>query len=121
MADDYEISVAIIEVLVRCAKKSTWQPWKHAADRATSIGEHTAFLKAIIALAPIIGHGTGSITEEFRRITVGKKRAFPRSHGEPAQSDSCRGHSAGGRWPAAWSAGNPPPADETRRFHVNRI
>jgi hypothetical protein len=45
------------------------------ADRATSIGQHTAFLKeslAIIASAPIIGHGTGSIAEEFRRITAGK-------------------------------------------------
>jgi len=46
------------------------------ADRATSIGEHIAFLKeslAIIASAPIIGHGTGSIAEEFRRVTAGKK------------------------------------------------
>jgi hypothetical protein len=45
------------------------------SNKATSIGEHTAFLKeslAIIASAPIIGHGTGSIAEEFRRITVGK-------------------------------------------------
>jgi len=45
------------------------------ADRATSIGEHIAFLKeslAIIASAPIIGHGTGSIAKEFRRITAGK-------------------------------------------------
>jgi len=45
------------------------------SNKATSIGEHTAFLKeslAIIALAPVIGHGTGSITEEFRRITAGK-------------------------------------------------
>ena len=45
------------------------------SNKATSIGEHTAFLKeslAIIAAAPIIGHGTGSIAEEFRRITVGK-------------------------------------------------
>ena len=44
--------------------------------KATSIGEHIAFLKeslAIIASAPIIGHGTGSITEEFRHITAGKK------------------------------------------------
>jgi len=44
-------------------------------NKATSIGEHTAFLKeslGIIASAPIIGHGTGSITEEFRRITAGK-------------------------------------------------
>ncbi len=46
-----------------------------ATDRATSIGEHIAFLKeslAIIASAPILGHGTGSIAEEFRRITAGK-------------------------------------------------
>jgi O-antigen ligase len=45
------------------------------SNKATSIGEHTAFLKeslAIIASAPVIGHGTGSITEEFRRITAGK-------------------------------------------------
>src|SRR5262249_10035982 len=44
-------------------------------NKATSVGEHTAFLKeslAIIASAPINGHGTGSIAEEFRRITVGK-------------------------------------------------
>src|SRR5215471_7378466 len=45
------------------------------SNKATSVGEHTAFMKeslAIIASAPIIGHGTGSIAEEFRRITVGK-------------------------------------------------
>jgi O-antigen ligase len=45
------------------------------ADRASSIGEHIAFLKeslAIIASAPIIGHGSGSIAEEFYRITAGK-------------------------------------------------
>jgi O-antigen ligase len=47
----------------------------HAADEATSIGEHIAFLKeslSVIASAPIVGHGTGSISEEFRRITAGK-------------------------------------------------
>jgi len=46
-----------------------------AADRATSIGQHVAFLKEswmIIASAPIIGHGTGSIAEEFRRVTAGQ-------------------------------------------------
>ena len=46
-----------------------------ATDEATSIGEHIAFLKeslTIIASAPTIGHGTGSIAEEFRRITAGK-------------------------------------------------
>jgi O-antigen ligase len=48
------------------------------ADEATSIGEHIVFLKGslpIIGSAPIIGHGTGSITEEFRRITAGKTGA----------------------------------------------
>jgi hypothetical protein len=46
-----------------------------ATNGATSIGEHIAFLKeslAIVASAPIIGHGTGSIAEEFRRVTAGK-------------------------------------------------
>ena len=46
-----------------------------AADKATSIGQHAAFLReslTIIASAPIIGHGTGSIAEEFRRVTAGK-------------------------------------------------
>jgi O-antigen ligase len=45
------------------------------ANKGTSIGEHIAFLKeslAIVGSAPIIGHGTGSIAEEFRRITAGK-------------------------------------------------
>jgi len=44
-------------------------------DRPASINEHTAFLSGsltIIAAAPIAGHGTGSIAEEFRRVTVGK-------------------------------------------------
>src|SRR6516165_4608407 len=47
----------------------------HTADAATSIGEHITFLKEslpIIAAAPIIGHGTGSIAEKFRRVTTGK-------------------------------------------------
>jgi O-antigen ligase len=49
-----------------------------ATNEATSIGEHTAFLKeslTIVASAPIVGHGTGSVAEEFRRITAGKVRA----------------------------------------------
>jgi O-antigen ligase len=48
---------------------------QRGVDRAASIGEHIAFLKGsmtIIAAAPIIGHGTGSIAEEFQRITAGK-------------------------------------------------
>jgi O-antigen ligase len=46
-----------------------------AIDKPVSIGEHAAFLKGsleIIASAPVIGHGTGSITEEFQRITSRK-------------------------------------------------
>jgi hypothetical protein len=49
-----------------------------AANEATSIGEHIAFLKeslAIIASAPIVGHGTGSIPNEFRQIATGKTGA----------------------------------------------
>ena len=44
-------------------------------NTATSIGRHVAFLKeslAIISSAPLIGHGTGSIAEEFRQVTSGK-------------------------------------------------
>ncbi len=40
----------------------------------TSIGLHTAFFKEsleIIASAPIFGHGTGTIAEQFRRVTAG--------------------------------------------------
>jgi hypothetical protein len=46
-----------------------------ATNTGTSIGEHIAFLKeslAIVASAPMIGHGTGSIPEEFRLTTAGK-------------------------------------------------
>jgi O-antigen ligase len=50
----------------------------HTADAATSIGEHVTFLKgslSIIASAPVIGHGIGSIPDEFRRIAAGKSGA----------------------------------------------
>lgn len=46
-----------------------------ATNAGTSIGEHIAFLKesfAIVASAPMVGHGTGSIPEQFRKITAGK-------------------------------------------------
>jgi len=49
-----------------------------ASDTATSIGAHTAFLKeslTIIGSAPFIGHGTGSIPEQFRQITAGESGA----------------------------------------------
>ncbi len=52
---------------------------KYDANREpTSIGEHIVFLKGslpIIASAPIIGHGTGSITQQFQRVTAGKTGA----------------------------------------------
>jgi len=49
-----------------------------ATDKATSLGMHAAFLKeslAIVAAAPLIGHGTGSISGEFRRMTAGETGA----------------------------------------------
>jgi O-antigen ligase len=45
-----------------------------ATNEITSIGLHTAFFKEsleIISSAPIIGHGTGTIAEQFRRVTAG--------------------------------------------------
>ena len=50
----------------------------HATNRATPIGMHLAFVTealAIIASAPIIGHGTGSISDEFRGITAQRSGA----------------------------------------------
>jgi len=49
-----------------------------ATGAATSIGMHAAFLKEslpIIMSAPVIGHGTGSIPEQFRRMTAGETGA----------------------------------------------
>jgi O-antigen ligase len=46
-----------------------------ADGEPTSIAEHIAFLEGslkIIGAAPIIGHGTGSIPEQFRQIAAGK-------------------------------------------------
>jgi len=48
------------------------------SNAATSLGMHAAFLEesiGIIAAAPLIGHGTGSIAEQFRRITAGHSGA----------------------------------------------
>jgi O-antigen ligase len=49
-----------------------------AKNAITSLGMHTAFFREsleIIAAAPIIGHGTGTIAEEFRRVTAGASGA----------------------------------------------
>ncbi|HML07593.1 MAG TPA: O-antigen ligase family protein [Xanthobacteraceae bacterium] len=45
-----------------------------ATNEASSTGLHAAFLReslTIIAAAPVIGHGTGSIAEQFRHATAG--------------------------------------------------
>jgi len=45
-----------------------------ATNKMTSIGLHAAFFKEsleIISSAPILGHGTGTIAEQFRRVTAG--------------------------------------------------
>lgn len=44
-----------------------------ASNEITSTGLHAAFLKEalqIVASAPILGHGTGTITDEYRHITA---------------------------------------------------
>jgi hypothetical protein len=49
-----------------------------ATNKATSVGQHVAFLKeslTIIYSAPVIGHGTGSIPNEFRQVTAGASGA----------------------------------------------
>jgi O-antigen ligase len=45
-----------------------------ASSETTSIGLHTAFFKEsieIMSSAPIFGHGTGTITAQFRKVTAG--------------------------------------------------
>jgi O-antigen ligase len=56
------------------------------ANEVTSIGEHLAFLGEswrIIASAPFIGHGTGSIPEQFRDVTAGQTGASGQSTNNP--------------------------------------
>jgi O-antigen ligase len=51
------------------------QEQRPGINRPPSISEHAAFIKesfSIIASAPIIGHGTGSIAEQFQSIAAGK-------------------------------------------------
>jgi len=48
------------------------------ANTVSSTGEHLEFLKKswrIVGEAPVIGHGTGSIAQEFRRAKVGETGA----------------------------------------------
>lgn len=49
-----------------------------ASDERNSTGMHLEFLKkssAIIGAAPVIGHGTGSVPEQFRLVTAGNAGA----------------------------------------------
>ena len=49
-----------------------------AADAVTSSGLHVEFLRksvGIVADAPLIGHGTGSIPEQFQRVAAGESGA----------------------------------------------
>jgi len=49
-----------------------------AGSAITSLGLHTAFFKEslqIMASAPVLGHGTGTIKEQFRRATEGASGA----------------------------------------------
>ena len=58
---------------------STDQFWAYrASDEDNATGEHLEFLKKslqIIVTAPVIGHGTGSIPEQFRNVVVGQTGA----------------------------------------------
>jgi hypothetical protein len=68
----FSVSLALRERIAASVKELEGY---RAANSATSIGEHLAFLEeswTIIESAPIIGHGTGSIPEEFRRVTSGQ-------------------------------------------------
>ena len=56
------------------------QEWRdyRASDTANSTGLRAEFLKksvSFIAAAPIIGHGTGSIPQQFRNAAVGESGA----------------------------------------------
>jgi len=57
-----------------------------ASDDSNSTGVHLEFLRkslGIIATAPVIGHGTGSSLEQFRRAAVGETGAAAATTGNP--------------------------------------
>jgi len=57
-----------------------------ASDEDNATGEHLEFLKKslqIIATAPVIGHGTGSIPEQLRRVVVGRTGTSSLAPGNP--------------------------------------
>ncbi|MGA3307409.1 MAG: O-antigen ligase family protein [Xanthobacteraceae bacterium] len=57
-----------------------------ASDAPNSTGLHLEFLRkslSFIATAPIIGHGTGSIPEQFRHAAVGETGASSAAPGNP--------------------------------------
>jgi O-antigen ligase len=56
------------------------------SNSVTSTGLHIEFLRksvAIVEKAPLVGHGTGSITEEFRRLAAGESGASGVTSGNP--------------------------------------
>ena len=72
------------------------------SDAVTSSGLHLEFLRKSIGIiedAPLIGHGTGSIPEQFRLAAAGEIRRRGNRQRKSPQSDLCRRDSA---W-LAWS------------------
>jgi O-antigen ligase len=56
---------------------SEWRAWE-VRDAASSTGLHLEFLKksvSFVATAPLLGHGTGSIGEQFRNAAAGQSGA----------------------------------------------
>ena len=63
-----------------------------ATNAVTSSGLHIEFLRRsveIIEKAPLIGHGTGSIADQFRSTAAGELRQQERCFSESSQPDFC--------------------------------
>jgi O-antigen ligase len=72
------LTVWLSSPLVRTSVMSAVEQFQsyHTSPSETSVGYRLAFWNKsleIIARAPIIGHGTGSLDREFRRLAEGKK------------------------------------------------
>ena len=71
-----------------------------ASDAANSTGLHLEFLRkslSFVETAPIVGHGTGSIPEQFRQAAVGDAGASAVFSANPHNRDYCRRNSARSR------------------------
>jgi hypothetical protein len=65
---------------MRAKLTRSWEDWQayRVSDAPNSTGLHLEFLRksvVFIKAAPIIGHGTGSIPEQFRNTAVGQSGA----------------------------------------------